>query len=135
MPACKAEDEYTFCQGSARPRSRQRLQRHRETWITAKDFAWLAAHGINAVRLPVGYGVAEENRLSHRARHGGLGVPTAKEHGIGVLLDLHGAPGSQNGWDHSGRAGTLEWHTSKDNVDHTLASSATWPRAPRATTT
>ena len=45
---------------------------------------------------------------------------TAKKHGIGVLLDLHGVPGSQNGWDHSGRQGTLGWHTSKENIDHSL---------------
>ena len=45
---------------------------------------------------------------------------TAKKHGIGVVLDLHGVPGSQNGWDHSGRQGTLGWHTSKENIDHSL---------------
>ncbi len=44
----------------------------------------------------------------------------AKAQGLGVLLDLHGVPGSQNGWDHSGRAGELGWHTSKDNIDHSL---------------
>ncbi len=48
--------------------------------------------------------------------------PSARpgRHGIGVLLDLHGVPGSQNGWDHSGRQGTLGWHTSKPNIDHSL---------------
>jgi glucan 1,3-beta-glucosidase len=45
---------------------------------------------------------------------------TAEAHGIGVLLDLHGVPGSQNGWDHSGRSGQLLWHTSKENIDHSL---------------
>jgi glucan 1,3-beta-glucosidase len=39
---------------------------------------------------------------------------------IGVLLDLHGVPGSQNGFDHSGRQGKLGWHTSKNNIDHSL---------------
>ena len=29
-------------------------------------------------------------------------------------------PGSQNGWDHSGRQGKLGWHTSKANIDHSL---------------
>ena len=27
-----------------------------------------------------------------------------------VLLDLHGAPGSQNGFDNSGRRGEIHWH-------------------------
>ena len=44
---------------------------------------------------------------------------TADRHGIGVLLDLHGVPGSQNGWDHSGRQGSSR-HTSKQNIDHSL---------------
>ncbi len=26
-----------------------------------------------------------------------------------VLIDLHGAPGSQNGNDHSGREGAIDW--------------------------
>ncbi|HEX7653079.1 MAG TPA: glycoside hydrolase family 5 protein [Verrucomicrobiae bacterium] len=116
----KAEDEYSFCQelGTA---AAARLQHHRETWITDEDFAWLAAHGINSVRLPVGYWVAEENPPFVS----GLETMTqafksAKRHGLSVLLDLHGAPGSQNGWDHSGRQGSLGWHTSPENISHTI---------------
>jgi hypothetical protein len=29
------------------------LERHWDTWITRQDFEWLAARGINAVRIPV----------------------------------------------------------------------------------
>jgi glucan 1,3-beta-glucosidase len=31
-----------------------------------------------------------------------------------VWVDLHGLPGSQNGWDHSGRAGPVEWQTQEN---------------------
>jgi glucan 1,3-beta-glucosidase len=117
----EAQDEYTLCEKLGKQKAGERLRKHRETWITADDFKWLAKCGINAVRLPVGYGVLEENppfitgpdTLDFAFR-------TAKAEGIGVLLDLHGVPGSQNGWDHSGRAGTLGWHTSKANIDHSL---------------
>ena len=117
----QAEDEYTLCQTLGKAKAAERLKRHRETWITDGDFDWLKARGINAVRIPVNYGVAEENppfitgmdTLDWAFR-------TAKKHGIGVLLDLHGVPGSQNAWDHSGRQGTLGWHTSKENIDHSL---------------
>ena len=117
----QAEDEYTLCERLGKERASERLKRHRETWITADDFQWLKTHGINAVRIPVGYGVAQENppfitgwaTLDWAFR-------TANEHGIGVLLDLHGVPGSQNGWDHSGRQGKLLWHTSQANIDHSL---------------
>jgi glucan 1,3-beta-glucosidase len=117
----KAEDEYSFCEELGKAKASARLERHRETWITADDFQWLAAHGLNAVRLPINYGIAEENSPFI------TGIETlewafrvAKAHRLGVLLDLHGVPGSQNGWDHSGRQGTLGWHSSKANIDHSL---------------
>jgi glucan 1,3-beta-glucosidase len=117
----QAEDEFTLCERLGKAKATEHLKRHRETWITAEDFQWLKTHGFSAVRIPVNYGVSEENppfltgwdTLEWAFR-------TAKEHGIGVLLDLHGVPGSQNGWDHSGREGTLGWHNSKENVDHSL---------------
>lgn len=33
----------------------------------------------------------------------------AAQYGMTVLIDLHGAPGSQNGNDHSGKSGPIEW--------------------------
>src|SRR5579862_2118100 len=56
-----AEDEYTLCQTLGKAKASARLKQHRETWITDDDFKWLAARGIGAVRVPVGYWVAEEN--------------------------------------------------------------------------
>ena len=38
---------------------------------------------------------------------------------IKVLLDLHGAPGFQNGWEHSGRIGKIHWHEG-DNPKRTV---------------
>jgi glucan 1,3-beta-glucosidase len=117
----QAEDEFTLCQVLGKAKASARLKQHRETWITADDFQWLAAHGLHAVRLPVGYGVAEENPPFIKGFETvDWAFRTASRHGIGVLLDLHGAPGSQNGMDHSGRQGELLWHTSKENIDHSL---------------
>jgi len=31
------------------------LQKHRSTFVTEKDFAFLSQHGINTVRIPVGW--------------------------------------------------------------------------------
>jgi glucan 1,3-beta-glucosidase len=33
----------------------------------------------------------------------------ARKYGLRVNLDLHTAPGSQNGWNHSGRLGSIGW--------------------------
>jgi glucan 1,3-beta-glucosidase len=116
-----AEDEYSLCLALGKSGAAERLKHHRDTWITEADFKWIAARGMNAVRLPIGYGILDENPpfvtgadVLDRA------FAMAKAQGLSVLLDLHGAPGSQNGFDHSGRAGNLGWHANKQNVDHTV---------------
>lgn len=116
-----APDEYTLCETLGKRAAADRLRKHRETWITAEDFKWIADRGLNAVRLPVGYGILEENPpFVSGAETLDLAFTLAKQNNLGVLLDLHGAPGSQNGNDHSGRAGKLGWHTSPANISHTV---------------
>jgi len=116
-----AEDEYTLCQALGKEKATALLKEHRDTWITADDFKWLKARGINSVRLPVGYWVAEENSpFITGLETMDWAFRTARANGISVLLDLHGAPGSQNGWDHSGRAGEIGWYQTPENIAHTL---------------
>jgi glucan 1,3-beta-glucosidase len=118
----EAEDEYTLCEKLGKEKATARLKKHREQWITDADFRWLADSGLNAVRLPVGYAVLEESPPFISAQETlSWAFGAAKKHGLGVLLDLHGVPGSQNGWDHSGRAGKMEWHTSKAHIDRSVS--------------
>lgn len=115
----QATDEYSFCLENP-AETLPRLQRHRDTYITKQDFAWLAQHGINAVRLPVGYWALQDDppfvacttQLNNA-------FEWAAEYGMQLVLDLHGAPGSQNGQDHSGRAGTTRWNR-RSNIQLTL---------------
>ena len=45
----------------------------------------------------------------------------ADELDLKVMMDLHGAPGSQNGFDNSGRRGEVNWvEPTHVNVDRTL---------------
>ena len=49
-------------------------------------------------------------------------VGWARKHGLHTIIDLHGAPGSQNGYDNSGqRTGSPRWALQSENVDATLA--------------
>jgi len=49
-------------------------------------------------------------------------VSWAASYGLKVIIDLHGAPGSQNGFDNSGhRVGYPAWHTEPGAVDRTNA--------------
>jgi len=89
--------------------ARQAVKHFRDTFITEDDFRWLRdVGGVNAVRLPVGFWCLEEHAagtpyLPTRA-YVDAAFDWAETHGLKVLLDLHGAAGSQNGQHHSGQS-------------------------------
>lgn len=106
-----AVDEYTFMQT---PGAAKKLEQHRKTFITEKDFKWLKEHGLNAVRLPVGYWILEPNEPYKEGLHYvDWAFHMAEKYDLHILLDLHGAPGSQNGHDHSGQIGRVGWFDSE----------------------
>ncbi len=117
----KAVDETTFCMelGSS---AEKILREHWESFITPSDFKWLKDHGINAVRIPIGHWIFGDCKpyfgaidiLDHA-------METAGEYGVDVLLDLHAAPGCQNGFDNGGIQGVMEWHLHPENVDRSVA--------------
>jgi glucan 1,3-beta-glucosidase len=113
--AGKRDSELDVAKGwGSHGNARAVLERHWDTFITRNDFQYLASIGINTVRLPIGYWslgpdfcqgtdfepVADvyQNSWPRVIR----AISWAAEYGIGVLVDLHGAPGSQNGQSHSG---------------------------------
>jgi glucan 1,3-beta-glucosidase len=113
--------------------ARSLLERHWDTFINRSDFKYLASIGINTVRLPIGYwnlgpyycqdtpfdAVGEVYRNSWAGVVRAINM--AAEVGIGVLIDLHGAVGSQNGQPHSGISdGTTNLFKSPLNVNKTL---------------
>jgi glucan 1,3-beta-glucosidase len=116
----ESEDEYGLCLGLG-AQAKAHLQQHRETFITAEDFRWIKERGLNAVRLPVGYWALEAPKPFVEAAYFiDFALDQAQGNGLKLLLDLHGAPGSQNGWDHSGRRGEIGWHKDPNNVRETL---------------
>jgi glucan 1,3-beta-glucosidase len=115
-----APDEYSLSLALG-DRAQARLQQHRETFITAQDFRWIKNCGLNAVRLPVGYWALEAPKpFVEAADFVDFALDQADRNGLKVVLDLHGAPGSQNGWDHSGRGGEIGWHKNPDNIKETV---------------
>jgi glucan 1,3-beta-glucosidase len=57
---------------------------------------------LNHVRIPIGYWAFEvgpgEPYISGQLPYLQKAVTWAGSYGIKVIVDLHGAPGSQNGW-------------------------------------
>lgn len=102
-----AVDEYTFMQTN---NAAATLKRHRDTFITESDFKWLHDTNLNAVRLPVGYWIIDpESPYLSGIEYVDWAFRMAEKYDLKILLDLHGAPGSQNGNDHSGRIGKAAW--------------------------
>ena len=103
----EADDEYTFMQTDG---AHEKIERHRQTFITQQDFAWLARHHITAIRIPVGYWLLDgDPPYASGIKYLDWAFDMAESYGLRVLLDIHGLPGSQNGNDHSGRIGAAQW--------------------------
>jgi len=128
-----ATDETTWC-AELGTEAAPRLRRHWNSFITRDDFAWLAGVGINAVRIPLGHWIFGPDYPYHdkygAVRHpfvtGGIDVldrafDWAGEFGLNILLDLHAAPGCQNGFDNGGIMNVCEWHTKEDYFDHSVS--------------
>lgn len=115
-----AEDEYTFCAEADESR-RRAITEFRKSFITLSDFRWLQEHGIGAVRLPVGYGVfGDAPPYLRTIEYVDNVFDWALQTGLKVVLDMHAAPGSQNGKQESGRIGEVGWHKDPENIFATL---------------
>ncbi|OAX40065.1 glycoside hydrolase family 5 protein [Rhizopogon vinicolor AM-OR11-026] len=119
-------DEWTFGQLQDYNTAKAALQDHWSSWITEKDFEAIAAAGLNHVRLPIGYWAFEvgagEPYITGQRDYLKSAITWASNHGLKLIIDLHGAPGSQNGFDNSGHKMSYPtWHSNQTNVDRTNA--------------
>ncbi|KII89223.1 glycoside hydrolase family 5 protein, partial [Plicaturopsis crispa FD-325 SS-3] len=110
-----AVDEWTLSENMAADTAGgglNQLEDHYKTFITEKDFAEIAAAGLNFVRIPLPYWAIEtrdnEPFLAKTSWTYFLkAIKWARKYGIRISLDLHALPGSQNGWNHSGKLGSI----------------------------
>jgi len=115
--------EWEFCQKLGKEKASQVLSAHWDTWVTKSDLQTLANNGINYLRVPVGYSIVDI-QSGEPFVTGGLFylqrlLGWANDLGLSVVVDLHGAPGSQNGHDNSGHTGGINWQTS-GNIARTV---------------
>ncbi|XP_039833460.1 probable glucan 1,3-beta-glucosidase A isoform X3 [Panicum virgatum] len=101
-------------------------QDHWNTYIVEDDFKFIASSGLTAVRIPVGWWIASDPDPPAPYVGGSLqaldnAFKWAEKYKLGVIIDLHAAPGSQNPWEHSSsRDGTQEWGTTDANIAQTV---------------
>ncbi|MCK8058131.1 MULTISPECIES: glycoside hydrolase family 5 protein [unclassified Fusibacter] len=103
----KAElDIYRYLSDTyGKDRMRELIAVYQENYFTESDFNNLHDLGVNVVRLPFWYmNIIDESGefLPDWFRRFDWFISEAGKRGIYVILDFHGAPGSQNGSDHSG---------------------------------
>jgi glucan 1,3-beta-glucosidase len=98
-------DEWTFTQKLGKVEALKRLKQHWNTWVTLSDFRKIQTAGFNVVRIPIGYwayGDFGGQYVQGAAPYMDQAITWARQTGLKIIIDLHGAPKSQNGWEHSG---------------------------------
>ncbi|RDX49667.1 glycoside hydrolase [Lentinus brumalis] len=118
LPGGQAVDEWTLSVAMRNDTSGsggiEQIEEHYRTFITEQDFAEIAGAGLSWLRLPVPYWAIEtwegEPFLPKTAwNYVLLAFKWARKYGLRVFLELHTVPGSQNGFDDSGRLGTVNF--------------------------
>ncbi|KAL6305370.1 glycoside hydrolase superfamily [Sparassis latifolia] len=110
-----AVDEWTLSENMASDTASgglQQLEDHYATFVTEQDFAEIAGAGLNYIRIPLPYWAIEtrtgEPFLAKVSWTYFLkAIEWARKYGLRINLDFHSLPGSQNGWNHSGKLGSI----------------------------
>ncbi|KAF2116131.1 glycoside hydrolase superfamily [Lophiotrema nucula] len=106
-------DEWTMCAKLGKTGCLNLLKPHWDSFVKLADFQKIKNAGFNAVRVPIGYWAyldAGGPYTFGAAPYMDLAIAWARQVGLKVIIDLHGAPKSQNGFDHSGhKMGSPTW--------------------------
>lgn len=110
-----AMDMYSFCSILGPKKANKILKTHWNDWFNETDVKKLKKLQVNSVRIPVGdwmfipYGPFEVSEGNIKCTDGSREILNKmihilKDYNIKVLLDLHTAKDSQNGFDNSGQS-------------------------------
>lgn len=114
-------DEWTLSQTLGPTQAKTTIEQHYSDWVNEQTFADIQAAGFDHVRIPFSYWAVKTfdgdpyvSMVSWRYLL--RGIEWARKYGLRINLDLHGAPGSQNGWNHSGHQGVIGWLNGTDGT-------------------
>ncbi|KAF7306449.1 Glycoside hydrolase family 5 protein [Mycena indigotica] len=131
QPYPSAGDEWTLSQHLlADGKLESTLETHYATFITEQDLAQIAGAGLNWIRVPIPFWAVGTwsdvgtDAFGTGANGGTVAEPFlnavcwkyfvrmlgwARKYGLRVNIDLHSLPGSQNGYNHSGKMGQINF--------------------------
>ncbi|KAF1851291.1 glycoside hydrolase family 5 protein [Cucurbitaria berberidis CBS 394.84] len=116
-------DEYTLGEKLGRDAAQSILRKHWDSFVTWHDFNKIKQSGFNVVRIPIGYWAYDtlgSPYVSGARDYIDAAVDWSRGLGLKIVIDLHGAPGSQNGYDNSGQRIDRPTWQSGDTVQQTL---------------
>lgn len=116
-----AEDEYYLPTQLPRQVYEARIKTHRAEYITERDFTRIKAMGMNTVRIPVPYFIfGDREPFIGCVAELDRAFRWAERYGLKILIDLHTAPDSQNGFDNGGISGVCKWSQEPEEVEFEL---------------
>lgn len=118
---CDALDETWLNRRMDKKVLADRIRAHRDTYVTEKDFRFLAKHGFNMVRIPIPYFIfGDRPPFSGCIEYLDRAFDWAEKYHLEILVDLHTVPGGQNGYDNGGICGVCNWHKKPNEVEFAL---------------
>ena len=116
-----AEDEYYLPTQLSKEVYEARIKIHRSEYITERDFTRIKAMGMDAVRIPVPYFIfGDREPFIGCVEELDKAFNWAEKYGLQILIDLHTAPDSQNGFDNGGISGVCKWSQQPEEVEFEL---------------
>ena len=117
-----AEDEHNLPLQLPKEVYEARIKMHRSEYITERDFTRIKSLGMDAVRIPVPYFIfGDREPFIGCIEELDKAFNWAEKYGLQILIDLHTAPGSQNGFDNGGESGVCIWSQDPDEVEFELS--------------
>ena len=105
-----AEDEYYLPTQLSKEVYEARIKIHRSEYITERDFTRIKSMGMDAVRIPVPYFIfGDREPFIGCIEELDKAFNWAEKYSLQILIDLHTAPDSQNGFDNGGISGVCKW--------------------------
>ena len=113
-----AEDEYYLPTQLPAEVYEARISQHREEYITERDFVTIKAIGLEKIRIPVPYFIfGDRPPFIGCIKELDKAFDWAEKYGLQILIDLHTAPDSQNGFDNGGISGVCKFFSEPDEIE------------------
>lgn len=113
-----AEDEFNLPLQLPKEVYEARIRIHRSEYITERDFVQMKSLGLNTIRIPVPYFIfGDRPPFLGCIEELDKAFGWAERYDLQILIDLHTAPDSQNGFDNGGVCGVCKFFQEPEEIE------------------